>query len=87
MNYFIDKSFQRDAKKASKPILKQLPEVLASILQADSILEIPNIKKMKGYKDFYRIRIGDYRLGLYTENHHVILSRLLPRKDIYKRFP
>ena len=45
MNYFIDKSFQRDAKKASKPILKQLPEVLASILQADSILEIPNIKK------------------------------------------
>ena len=42
---------------------------------------------MKGYKDFYRIRIGDYRLGLYTENHHVILSRLLPRKDIYKRFP
>ena len=30
----------------------------------DSLSELQNIKKIKGYDNYYRLRVGDYRLGL-----------------------
>lgn len=53
----------------------------------DSLDEIPNIKKLKGHKSAYRIRIGDYRLGFFFENTTIIFARFVHRKDIYKIFP
>lgn len=87
MIYSIDKSFERDAKKVPVQILRALTDVIRSINMANNLREISNIKKLQGYKNCYRIRIDDYRLGLYVEDGKIVLSRLLPRKDIYKRFP
>lgn len=88
MKYSIDKSFERDTKKAPQQILALLADTLASIHDVTAIMHIPGIKKLKGYKNCYRIKIDDYRLGLYiTKDGALILSRLLPRKDIYKKFP
>lgn len=42
---------------------------------------------MKGYIGFYKIRFGDYRIGLKVEGDVVILERTLHRKDIYRYFP
>ncbi|MFI5163682.1 MAG: type II toxin-antitoxin system RelE/ParE family toxin [Bacteroidia bacterium] len=42
---------------------------------------------MEGYKDFFRIRIGDYRIGLLIHGNSVDVLRVLNRKDIYKYFP
>ena len=53
----------------------------------DNIKAIKNIKKLKGHHDFYRIRIGDYRIGLESKNKTIELIRFLHRKDIYKYFP
>ncbi len=60
-----------------------------SILEkAGTVQEIPHIKKIEGYKSYYRIRMGDYRLGLEAiSNKEVVLLRFLHRKDIYRYFP
>ncbi len=49
--------------------------------------DIPNLRKLKGYKYFYRIRFGNYRAGIKIENDILIFERLLHRKDIYKFYP
>ncbi len=42
---------------------------------------------MSGFHDFYRIRIGDYRIGIALANAAVEFIRCLPRKDLYRFFP
>ena len=53
----------------------------------NTLSEIKNLKKMQGFLNCYRIKIGDYRIGLYFENNIVELVRLAHRKEIYKLFP
>ncbi len=42
---------------------------------------------MTGYKDFYKIRFGDYRIGLLKSGKAIELRRVLNKKEIYKFFP
>ena len=35
----------------------------------------------------YRLKLGDYRIGLALENDIVVFVRFLDRKDIHKYFP
>ncbi|MGH8000971.1 MAG: type II toxin-antitoxin system RelE family toxin [Brasilonema sp.] len=52
-----------------------------------SFEEITNLKKLKGYDNAYRIRIGDYRIGIIFDDETVMFQRVLHRKDIYRYFP
>ncbi|WP_017306286.1 type II toxin-antitoxin system RelE family toxin [Spirulina subsalsa] len=49
--------------------------------------EIGNLKKLKGDENAYRIRLGDYRLGIFFDGETVTFARVLHRKDIYRYFP
>ena len=52
------------------------------------MLAIPSMKKMKGYRRYYRIRVGDYRIGCEVgENGQVTFYRVKSRADIYQVFP
>jgi hypothetical protein len=43
---------------------------------------------MQGFKTFYRIRIGDYRMGVELEDTSTLrFIVVLHHKDIYKKFP
>ena len=42
---------------------------------------------MAGEETYYRIRIGEYRLGLAVEGDEVTLLRFLHRSEIYRFFP
>jgi mRNA interferase RelE/StbE len=53
----------------------------------DSLSELQDIKKIEGYDNYYRLRVGDYRLGLKLSGDTVELIRFLHRRDIYRRFP
>ncbi len=53
----------------------------------ENLNTIPHLKKLAGHKSAYRVRIGDYRVGLFYENNTVIFARIIHRKDIYKVFP
>ena len=42
---------------------------------------------MRGEGRHYRIRIGEYRLGITQDSDTIILRRLLHRGEIYRNFP
>lgn len=81
-------SFAKDLKSVKdKALLKRAGEVIEAIEQADSLANMPNLKKLKGGGNYFRLRVGDYRVGIALENETVVFVRFLNRKDVYKFFP
>ncbi|MDO8095007.1 MAG: type II toxin-antitoxin system RelE/ParE family toxin, partial [Candidatus Brocadiales bacterium] len=70
-----------------KGLLKRVKEIIEAVEKSYSLSEIPNLKKLKGSGNYFRLRAGDYRIGIRLENDIVIFVRFLNRKDIYKYFP
>lgn len=88
MKILIDKTFQKDWKKIKdKDLNQKLIEVLEKAQEASQLSEISNLKKLSGTNNFFRIRLGDYRLGLELDGEVLIFIRLLHRKEIYRYFP
>lgn len=88
MNIKIDRVFDKDVDKINnKLLLQKLQDSMKEIKKAESIHEIKHLKKMEGYQFFYRIRIGDYRIGVRIEKDTVFFIHFRNRKDIYKVFP
>jgi mRNA interferase RelE/StbE len=67
--------------------LGRVKEVIETAERVSSPSEIPNLKKLKGGGSYFRLRVGDYRMGLALVDDTLIFVRLLDRKDIYKYFP
>ena len=88
MNTRFKKSYERDLKKIVDETLKAgIKQSVRSVKTAQTTQDIPSLKKLKGYKIHYRIRIGGYRIGVTIEGYLVTFARCLPRKDFYKYFP
>jgi mRNA interferase RelE/StbE len=88
MGIKIDKSFQKDTRRIKdKSILQRIANTIANIQRAKNLEDIKNLKKIRGTHSMYRIRIGDYRLGIIITDTAVEFVRCLHRKDIYKYFP
>jgi mRNA interferase RelE/StbE len=81
-------SFAKDLKGVKeKGLLGRVREVIEAVEKADSLAELSNLKKLKGGGNYFRVRVGDYRIGIALESDTIIFVRLLNRKDIYKYFP
>jgi mRNA interferase RelE/StbE len=81
-------SFAKDLKSIKdKALLQRVREIIEEVERAKSLIEISNVKKLKGRGDYYRIRIRDYRLGITVVGDILVFVRFLNRKDIYKYFP
>ena len=87
MKIEIRDSLIKDIKKVAKKDKEKLQETYNQFLSNDNVNNIPGIKKLKGFEKFYRLRIGNYRLGFLLEDDKVVFLRFLHRKDIYKYFP
>jgi len=87
MNVLADKSFQKDIQKLDTATKKQISNLLIQLNQAKSLNEISNFKKIKGFKNAFRIRLGSYRIGIRLDGNSIVLVRILHRRDIYKYFP
>ena len=84
---FLSK-FSKDIDGISQKSVKaNLSKLIRSLELAENLNNIPNLKKLVGHKSAYRVRIGDYRVGFFYENHKALLARIIHRKDIYKVFP
>jgi mRNA interferase RelE/StbE len=81
-------SFLKDVRKVKDAtVKKQVAALIGEAENANHLSELENIKKLKGRENFYRIRIGDYRLGLIATENELVFIRFLHRKDIYRYFP
>ena len=67
--------------------MRRVKEAIEAVEQADALANLPNIKKLRGTKSYFRLRIGDYRIGLALESETVVFVRCLNRRDIYRYFP
>lgn len=82
------KSFQRDLKKIKDVnLLKKIKSIIEEVENANNLPQINNLKFLKGETNYYRIRIGDYRIGIYFDDKVIRFVRVLHRKEIYKYFP
>lgn len=81
-------SFLKDLREVSdKKLLAKARDIIESLESASSLLDIPNVKKLRGEKGYYRIRVGEYRLGFVVDSDSLVLVRFLSRRDIYRFFP
>ena len=88
MTVTFRKSFLRDLKKLKDATVRgRVREVIEAVEEADSLSDLPEVKKMSGSSGYYRVRIGSHRIGLAVEGEEVEFVRALNRKDIYKYFP
>ncbi len=89
MNIEFTKKFEKQIDKLNdNKVIKEISKCVKDVINANNIDEIKNIKKLKGEYNAYRIRIGNYRIGVFGEgNNKILFSVFLHRKDIYKRFP
>lgn len=85
----FDKSFEKSLEKTrNKSLFQKIEKVIIEFEHAKSLTDLPNVKKLTGYKYYYRVRIGEYRLGIekISENTYRFII-VAHRKDIYKTFP
>jgi len=88
MTLEYDKSFYKDIKKLKDARLSaKLKIALLDFKDAPNLSEFSKIKKMKGYEHYYRLQIGDYRLGFSYKDDVLKVIRFLHRKEIYRYFP
>jgi len=81
-------SFSQDLTKIkNEAMLKRIKRAIESVEKAQDFQTIPNLKKLRGGHTYYRIKVGEYRIGLSIENNLWTLIRCLDRKDIYRYFP
>lgn len=85
----FDKSFEKSLTKIKdKKIFPKIENFIESLESKSSLEELPNIKKLSGFKLYYRFRLGDYRIGLEKISHDTIrLIVIAHRKEIYNIFP
>lgn len=88
MNILVNKTFLKELTKIpKKERLKVEKLVFEDVENFSNLTQIQNIGKLKGYSNYFKIRIGDYRIGLKYIDNTLIFERILHRKDIYKVFP
>lgn len=81
-------SFLRDIRKLpDETIREQVRNAILLVEAAPDIRSVANLKKLSGSGSYYRIRIGDYRIGLSVQDDVITFIRVLPRREIYRYFP
>ena len=89
MNVDYSKDFKKSVKKLSGKMLDSVRRVVAEVKNAESLKDITDCKKLVGYRNVYRIRIGDYRafftFHIEIVNDTVFFRYLVPRGEAYSK--
>jgi mRNA-degrading endonuclease RelE of RelBE toxin-antitoxin system len=87
MNIKISKEFDKAARKLSGKYKESLKKMILEIKTVGSVDEISDCKKLIGYNNIYRIRMGDYRTFFLLEiiEQTVYLKYLVSRGEAYNK--
>ena len=82
----VDKKFLDDLKNVGKETRLRVKELI-DVLEANPLFIFNlDIKKLKGFENVYRLRIGKYRILFYVDknNKAIVLLRFLKREKAYR---
>lgn len=88
MKVFFQSSFAKDLRSIKDQHLRdRVAELIETFEQAEDLSAIPNLKKLRAAGGYYRVRLGEYRIGLMIRAGVVSFVRCLHRREIYRFFP
>ena len=91
MQIAYHKDFIKDLSKIRLQfVLDAVEERDKEIRECKSLAEfinLPSVTKLVNCKDYYRIKVGDYRIGVKIIDGIVHYSRFAIRSKIYQIFP
>ena len=88
MTVRFKESFARDLRAIrDKALLEHLREIIEKVEKAKSVADLTGLKKLRGGGTYYRIKVGEYRVGLSLENDTVMFVRVLHCREVYRYFP
>ena len=89
--YIYQKAFLKDLSKIHPKKTRENIEnlVFEQIPNLKNPFSYAGLEAMQGYRDFYKIRVGNFRVGIWIDQQfqQVEFQRVLHRKDIYRYFP
>lgn len=81
----LKSSIEKDIRKIPQAFLVKIDQAIQKLAQNP----LPkNSQKMRGYNDYYRLKVGVYRI-IYRFNHKVeiiFIIKIGHRKEIYRKF-
>lgn len=83
------KRFLKELAALPLEVQNRVEPIVFQELESENPFELGYLQKLRGYSDKYKIRVGDYRIGITVEQetNTLICERIAHRKDIYRIFP
>ena len=87
MKVEYSKQFVKAAYQLTGKYKISLQRIIAEVMQANNVADLTNCIKMVGFRNSYRIKMGDYRLIFIFKvvDHVTIFELLLSRGEIYRK--
>jgi mRNA interferase RelE/StbE len=89
MNFETSRQFEKLVYKIKDKTTKaRLKNIIEKVAEAQSLDEISNITPIVGHSGYFRIKFGDYRVGISLEENTVWFLYFGKRDEsTYKNFP
>ncbi len=83
------KRFLKELSELPDKVQDRVEAIVFQELKIENPFSLGYVEKMKGYIDKYKIRVGDYRIGISIESSskRIICQRVAHRREIYRIFP
>ena len=87
MKVEYSKQFVKAAYQLTGKYKISLQRIIAEVMQANDVADLTNCIKMVGFRNSYRIKMGDYRLIFIFKvvDQVVLFELLLSRGEIYRK--
>lgn len=77
MEILITKTAYKNIKKLDVPTKERITKGIHN-------LPLGDVKRLQGYNNYYRLRVGDFRILYSLENETITILAVLPRGEAYK---
>lgn len=79
---FIERRAEKEFEETPKEIQKKLTSIIVKLKDNP---RPPNVRKISGSEDYYRIRVGDYRIvyEIKDKEKRINIFRIRHRKEAY----
>jgi len=83
----VSSNAEKYYNRLDKKLKQRIKDAIVNLSQYEKPLEHPQVKALTGdLKDFYRLRVGDYRIifGLIKESKIIAVVNIFPRGNAYR---